>query len=154
MKRKYIGIDQSEDAIKLSKQRLENPIKTESNLLKKGKAAYVNQDPKVLEILNYLNIVPVQRNKGIDGFLKTDKTFKPIPVKIQKENETLENAIQSLQQACKKNSYQWKILIKANNAIQNDIKLFTFMDLNIDNNTIIIDDLNKFHEEKEKILTY
>jgi site-specific DNA-methyltransferase (adenine-specific) len=62
-------------------------------LLKNGKESYINQDPKVLEILNRLHIIPVQRNKGIDGFLKTEKSFKPIPVRIQKDNETLENAI-------------------------------------------------------------
>ena len=35
LKRKYIGIDQLKEAVELSKQRLNNPIKTESNLLKK-----------------------------------------------------------------------------------------------------------------------
>ena len=46
LKRRYIGIDQLKEAIELSNQRLNNPIKTESKLLKKGKKAYINQDPK------------------------------------------------------------------------------------------------------------
>ena len=36
LNRNYIGIDKSIEAIELSKSRIENLIKTESNLLKKG----------------------------------------------------------------------------------------------------------------------
>ncbi len=151
LKRKYIGLDQSDEAIELSKQRLANPIKTESNLLKNGKESYINQDPKITEILNRLHVIPVQRNKGIDGFLKTTTTsFKPIPVRIQKENETLENAIQFLLQACEKNGYQQKILIKTNNL--KTTQLFAFTDPG-DDSIIIVDNLDKFCEEKERFLT-
>lgn len=151
LNRKYIGLDQSEEAIELSKKRLEKPIKTESNLLKNGKESYINQDPKVLEILNRLHIIPVQRNKGIDGFLKTEKSFKPIPVRIQKENETLENAINLLLQACHKNGYQQKILIKTNNL--KTTQLFAFTDPRIDDSIIVVDNLDKFCKEKERFLT-
>jgi len=150
LKRKYIGIDQSKEAIKLASQRLKNPIKTESNLLKKGKKSYINQNPKTLEILNRLDIIPVQRNKGIDGFLKIKKSFKPIPVKIQKGSETLENAIQLLLQACQKNGYQKKILIKTNNLQMK--QLFTFDDQKLDKNVIIVDSIDKFCKEKRGLL--
>ncbi|MDA3838831.1 MAG: site-specific DNA-methyltransferase [Candidatus Delongbacteria bacterium] len=148
LKRKYIGIDQSEEAIKLASQRLDNPIKTESNLLKNGKDSYINQDLKTLAILNRLHIIPVQRNKGIDGFLKTEKSFKPIPVRIQKESETLENAIKLLLQACQKNGYQKKILIKTNNLQMN--QLFDFDDKRLDKNVIVVDNIDKFCEDKER----
>jgi len=151
LKRKFIGLDQSEEAIELSKQRLENPIKTESKLLKKGKESYINQDPKITEILNRLHVIPVQRNKGIDGFLKTTTSFKPIPVRIQKENETLESAIDLLLQACQKNGYQQKILIKTNNL--KTTQLFAFTDPRIDDSIIVIDNLDKFCKEKERFLT-
>lgn len=151
LNRKYIGLDQSKEAIELSKKRLEKPIKTESNLLKNGKESYINQDPKVLEILNRLHIIPVQRNKGIDGFLKTEKSFKPIPVRIQKENETLESAINLLLQACQKNGYQQKIIIKTNNL--KTTQLFTFTDPRIDDSMIVVDNLDKFCKEKERFLT-
>ncbi|MGW8185416.1 MAG: DNA-methyltransferase [Candidatus Moraniibacteriota bacterium] len=151
LNRKYIGLDQSKEAIELSKKRLEKPIKTESNLLKNGKESYINQDPKVLEILNRLHIIPVQRNKGIDGFLKTEKSFKPIPVRIQKENETLESAINFLLQACQKNGYQQKIIIKTNNL--KTTQLFTFTDPRIDDSMIVVDNLDKFCKEKERFLT-
>lgn len=151
LKRRFIGLDQSKEAIELSRQRLENPIKTESELLKKGKEAYINQDPKITEILNRLHVIPVQRNKGIDGFLKTITSFKPIPVRIQKENETLENAIQFLLQACEKNGYQQKILIKTNNL--KTTQLFAFTDPRIDDSVIVVDNLDKFCKEKERFLT-
>ncbi len=152
LKRKYIGLDQSHEAIELSKKRLDNPIKTESNLLKNGKESYINQDPKILEILNRLHIIPVQRNKGIDGFLKTKQSFKPIPVRIQKENETLESAIQLLLQACQKNGYQKKIIINMNTL--QTAQLFTFDAQRRDENLIVVDNIDKFCEEKEKLLTF
>ena len=150
MKRIYIGIDQLKEAIELSKKRLNNPIKTESNLLKKGKKSYLNQDPKMTELLHRLNIIPVQRNKGIDGFLKIKKCVKPIPVRIQKENETLEDALRFLIQACKKNRYQKKVLIKTNNL--RNTQLFIFDNQKYDKNVIIVENLDNFNEEKENSL--
>lgn len=150
LKRKYIGIDQLKEAVELSKKRLNNPIKTESNLLKKGKKAYINQDPKTTELLNRLHITPVQRNKGIDGFLKIRDSMKPIPVRIQKESETLENALQLLIQACKKNGYQKKILIKTNNL--RNTQLFIFDNQQYDEDVIVVENLNKFYEETENLL--
>ena len=150
MKRKYIGIDQLKEAVELSKQRLNHPIKTESNLLKKGRKAYINQDPKIIEFLNRLHITPVQRNKGIDGFLKIRDLVKPIPVRVQKENETLEDALRLLIQACKKNKYQKKILIKTNN-LQNT-QLFIFDSQKHDEDVIVVENLDKFYEEKENFL--
>ncbi len=149
LKRNFMGIDQSKDAIELAKQRLKNPIKTESELLKKGKEAYINQDPKITEILNRLHVIPVQRNKGIDGFLKTKTSFKPIPIRIQKENETIESAIQFLRQACEKNGYQQKILIKTNNLRTTEF----FADSRTDDNVLVVEDFEKFCEEKERFLT-
>ncbi|MDE0518815.1 MAG: site-specific DNA-methyltransferase [Bdellovibrionales bacterium] len=150
LKRKYIGIDQLKEAVELSKQRLNHPIKTESNLLKKGRKAYINQDPKIIEFLNRLHVTPVQRNKGIDGFLKIRDLVKPIPVRVQKENETLEDALRLLIQACKKNKYQKKILIKTNN-LQNT-QLFIFDSQKHDEDVIVVENLDTFYEEKENLL--
>ena len=150
LKRKYIGVDQLKEAVKLSKKRLNNPIKTESNLLKKGKKAYINQDPKMIELLNHLDITPVQRNKGIDGFLKVKDLLKPIPVRLQKENETLEEALQLLIQACRKNRYQKKILIKTNDL--KNTQLFIFDNQELDENVIVVENLSEFQEEKQNLL--
>jgi site-specific DNA-methyltransferase (adenine-specific) len=55
-KRKVIGMDISEDAVKLTNSRLDNPIKSESNLLKKGKDAYNNVDTLVENFCMIWNI--------------------------------------------------------------------------------------------------
>lgn len=148
LKRKYMGIDISKEAIKLTKSRLENPIKSNSNLLKNGKESYLNQNIEILEMLKMINATPVQRNKGIDGFLNIDDTVKPIPIKIQRKNETLEKAKQLLLQASNKNKFKVKILIKTNK--NREYSLFSF-----DNNNqqpsdlIIVDDINTFSINKE-----
>lgn len=149
LNRKYIGIDQTKEAIELSKRRVDTPIKTESNLLRKGKSSYINQDPSIIAILNKLGIISVQRNKGIDGFLKIGKSIKPIPVKIQRIHETLDDSIQLLLQACNSNKYQKKIIIK-----NNDINQKTLFVLNqkLPKDLIVVDDMN-YLSNKEKFIT-
>ncbi|NBV07301.1 MAG: site-specific DNA-methyltransferase [Proteobacteria bacterium] len=115
LNRKYIGFDISEDAVNLANERIANPIKTDSNLLKNGKDSYLNQSSEVLQILKEIDAMPVQRNKGIDGFLRVNDSTKPIPIKIQRFDETLEKAQQLLVQASSKNGFKTKILIKTNN---------------------------------------
>ena len=58
LNRKYIGIDSSEDAIKIAKDRINNPIKTESKLLNRGIEKYKNKNEKELEILNSIGAIP------------------------------------------------------------------------------------------------
>src|SRR3989344_8415462 len=145
LERKYIGIDISKDAIELTKTRLKNPMKSESALLKNGKEAYMNQDQKVLEILNEIDAIPVQRNKGIDGFLKIKNTMRPVPIKIQREKETLEIAKDLLLKASKKNGFQLGILVKTNNTQTNS--LFKAIDTPKDN-LMIIDNLKNLPKIK------
>ena len=147
LNRKFIGIDKDEEAIKLAKNRIDNPIKTESNLLKNGKYAYINQDPEILNILNKLNITPVQRNKGIDGFLRVGKLIKPIPVKIQRVNEILEESIRLLLQACNNNQYSKKIIIKNPAAIQNLFQI----NQKFQKDLIIIDGINRVSNVLKKL---
>ncbi|TGN19805.1 DNA-methyltransferase [Leptospira idonii] len=124
LNRKYIGIDRSIDAIDLTKKRLEEMIVTESNLLNKGLEEYSEKTEKELAILSDINAFPVQRNTGIDGFLKEHLNGSPVPVKIQKENETIDDAIEKLEKASKGKKYSLKILIQTKN---NDVsRLFSF----------------------------
>ena len=109
--RKYVGVDISKDAIDLTQQRLQNPIKSESRLMKKGKESYKNQREDILQLLRLLNAYPVQRNKGIDGFLKINGNIRPIPIKIQRDYERLEDAKEFLLKSCQKNNFEKKILI-------------------------------------------
>jgi site-specific DNA-methyltransferase (adenine-specific) len=116
--RKYIGIDISPDAIELTKTRLANPVKSESLLLKNGKRSYLNQDKNILEILQTIEAEPVQRNKGIDGFLKIKNSMRPVPVRIQRESETLEYAKDLLLKASSKSGFKITVLIKTNDLIR------------------------------------
>lgn len=109
LNRKFIGIDQSSDAVNLAKQRLLNPIKSESALLKKGVEAYKNQDAETELVLKRIGAIVVQRNKGIDGFIRT--TDGLIPVKIKKAGESFHEAKARLMKASKKNNYQKQVLL-------------------------------------------
>ena len=112
MNRNFIGIDASKDAVKLANQRLKEMIITDSALLKKGSDSYNEKSNYELSLLNSINAFPVQRNKGIDGFLKSHFNEKPVPVKIQKCDETLMDSIEKLERACKNKDYDLKIIIQ------------------------------------------
>lgn len=152
LKRKCIGIDASQDAIELTKSRLENPIKSESQLLQNGKEAYLNQDEEVIEILEQINAVPVQRNKGIDGFLRLNGAMVPIPVKIQKESESIDEAIQYLIKACQTNNYPKKVLIKTHSH-QNQM-LFELPTQRREEGLIIVEGIEKFHQVEDSLLAF
>ncbi|TAD85985.1 MAG: site-specific DNA-methyltransferase [Bacteroidetes bacterium] len=112
LKRQFIGIDISKDAVELAKSRLEEMIISESNLLNKGTNEYQEKTEKELAILQNINAFPVQRNSGIDGFLKDHFEGMPVPVKIQEEYETIEDAIAKLEKATYGKEYKMKILIQ------------------------------------------
>lgn len=110
--RKYIGIDKSEDAVALSNNRVLNPIKTESNLLKNGRDSYVNSDKESLGLLLGVPFNPVQRNKGIDAILVEQFEGSPVLVRVQKKNETLNEAASHLLKAKKTKQSKKVILIQ------------------------------------------
>lgn len=107
--RNFIGFDQSSEAVAIAKSRIKNPIKSESALLQKGLSTYVNQDMDSVNILKKLGALVVQRNKGIDGFIRTGDEL--IPIKIKKVNESLKEATDKLLLASKKNNYSKKFLL-------------------------------------------
>lgn len=112
LKRNFIGIDVSKDAVELANKRLEEMIITESNLLQNGIEEYQAKSEYELSHLKTINAIPVQRNSGIDGFLKDYYNGFPIPVKIQGEYETLEDAIIKIEKASIRKNYQRKIVIQ------------------------------------------
>lgn len=112
LKRQFIGIDISKDAVELAISRLEEMVISESNLLNKGKNEYQEKTEKELAILQNINAFPVQRNSGIDGYLKDHFAGMPVPVKIQGEYETIEDAIEKLEKASFGKDYKMKILIQ------------------------------------------
>jgi site-specific DNA-methyltransferase (adenine-specific) len=124
LKRRYIGIDISQDAVDLANTRLDEMIVTESSLLNKGSDDYLEKSEKELAILSNINAFPVQRNSGIDGFLKDHFEGTPVPVKIQNEYETLEDAIEKLEKASIGKNYSMKIVIQTRETESN--RLFDF----------------------------
>ena len=138
LKRNYIGIDISQDAVELANSRLEEMVISESNLLNKGIDKYLEKTQKELEILENINAFPVQRNLGIDGFLKEHYNGMPVPVKIQGDCETVEDAIEKLSKASKGKSYVMKIVIQTKEYevsrlfdFQTDIKIIKSLDLQV-----------------------
>lgn len=119
MNRDFIGIDKSKDAVELARRRLEEMIITDSALLKKGTASYIEKSVFELALLKSIDAIPVQRNNGIDGFLRNHFQDKPVPVKIQRANETIEDAIEKLEKACKRKGYHLKIVIQTKEDIGN-----------------------------------
>lgn len=115
MMRQFIGIDVSADAINLSRARLSAPIITKSKLLKIGAMSYRTKSPEEVAILSQFECDIVQRNKGIDAFLKKYYLNAPVAVKIQKNTESCHEAIALLHAAGEKKKCSFTVLI-----VQND----------------------------------
>ncbi|MCD8406231.1 site-specific DNA-methyltransferase [Tenacibaculum dicentrarchi] len=126
MDRNFIGIDASNDAVDLANQRLEEMIITESALLKKGSKSYLEKTECDTALLKSIDALPVQRNSGIDGFLKAHFQEKPVPVKIQDNTETLNDAIEKLERACLGKEYHMKIVIQTRKETKEN-RLFDFI---------------------------
>ncbi len=99
LNRAAIGIDVSEDAVALTKRRLDDPTRSHSRLLQIGREAYRNADDGALAMLQGLEYVPVQRNAGIDAILKQEFEGGPVTVRVQRPGETLFDAAQKLSHA-------------------------------------------------------
>jgi site-specific DNA-methyltransferase (adenine-specific) len=110
--RNYIGIDKSSSAVELSQTRINNPIKTESKLLKNGRSSYINADKEALVLLKGIDFNPVHRNKGIDAILVETYKNTPVLIRIQKKNETLAEAASYLLKAKQTKKSKKVILIQ------------------------------------------
>lgn len=97
--RNSLGIDIANEAVQLAAQRLEQPFKTSSELLRKGRETYVQSDEEALAYLHGLPIVPVQRNRGIDAILKIAPCENPVLIRVQRRGENLADAAGLLQSA-------------------------------------------------------
>lgn len=111
MNRSAVGIEISGEAVGLTKRRLADPVKTESNLLKNGADSYKNAHGDALSLLNGIPHTPVQRNNGIDAFLTQTYEGVPIPVRVQRHGETLMEAAGALLKSARSKNAQRMILI-------------------------------------------
>ena len=144
LNRNYIGIDISQEAIELTDNRLDEMIITDSALLKKGKKSYLEKSEYEVALLKSIDALPVQRNSGIDGFLKSHFQDKPVPVKIQSKYETLSDSIESIERASKKKEYKLKIVIQTKSET-NSSRIFNLVsDVKIIKSTsLIIEEMKK-----------
>lgn len=99
LQRDSIGVDISPDAIEIAQSRLNQPFKTESHLLVKGRDSYHTADEEAITLLKDLDIVPVQRNKGIDAFLKEPVGGRLVPIRVQRRHELVIDAANQLYRA-------------------------------------------------------
>ncbi len=111
LSRRAIGIDISSEACSLARKRVDNPIRTDSQLMQNGEDSYRSADSDALALLNGIPHVPVQRNSGIDAFLKITFDDVPIPVRVQKKGETIGDAASALYKAGSSKNAKRMILI-------------------------------------------
>ena len=97
--RRVMGIDTSEEALRLTEERLANPVRTESRLLDRGRENYIRTDLELLECLSGLDYHPVHRNKGMDAILTNEWCGRPVCIRIQRAGETIEEAAMALHKA-------------------------------------------------------
>jgi site-specific DNA-methyltransferase (adenine-specific) len=138
LERHWLGIDTEPKAIELAKTRLENPQKTVSRLLEIGKEAYRKQDAKSRHILEAMNALVVERNTGLDGFLRVHYLDTPVAIRIQKENESLEDARIQLLKASATKGCVLKILVRTQGAENQSQSIDNNPEI-IDTNLLIID---------------
>lgn len=138
--REYIGIDISNEAIQLTKQRLENPVKTTSQLVQVDKT---DDKSTTTLILEQIDAVLVERNKGIDGFLRVDGVIKPIPVRVQRQNENIDECLDSLIRASSRNNFIFKVLITKNQNLSTSFEK--------KKDVIIVNNIPAFKEQKSEL---
>ncbi len=111
LNRYAMGIDISEDAILLTEKRLQDPQETDSALLQTGRENYRQTKNMILSLFQGLEIVPVQRNQGIDAFLCENSKEAPIPIRVQRSKEKLSEAVDKLFRATRNKKIQRMFLI-------------------------------------------
>lgn len=132
--RHFTGIDVSADAVSLSRKRLDNPVKSESKLLQKGRASYKKTDAVIESAVKEVGGVPVQRNKGIDGFVTTKEGM--VPFKVVLTADDLKNHAELIAKSSTRNKFKKKALltkfrIKGSDVkkIEREFNLIVFADL-------------------------
>jgi site-specific DNA-methyltransferase (adenine-specific) len=138
---KYIGIDNSEEAIKLCSKRINEYYVSDSAVKDGNYNDFYNLNKEIKDLLISLNAIPVERNRGIDGILSTPNGI--IGIRFQRQNETIGEVIKLLNNASKNKRFLKKIIIK-----NFDSSLFEM----VPDNIIIIETLEyKINKNIQKI---
>lgn len=109
--RNAVGIDVSADALELARRRIAEPVRTESELLRNGRESYRTADEEALALLGDLDCVPVQRNRGIDAFLRQQVGGRPVPIRVQRRDESVLEAAEALSRAGRTRDAEAMVLV-------------------------------------------
>lgn len=109
--RRGFGIDVSEDAVRLTSERLADPVRTRSVLLESGRGAYDTADRTALAHLTGADFVPVHRNRGMDAILVEQFGGRPVPVRVQRRHESVREAAALLEKAGRSKHAELMILV-------------------------------------------
>lgn len=99
LNRNSIGIDIDPDAIELTERRLANPVVSDSPLMANGRESYKQHSKEAANYLHGIEYTPVHRNKGIDGLLKEEIDGLPAFIRVQRDNETIDETVSSIRKA-------------------------------------------------------
>lgn len=99
LSRNSIGIDIDPDAIELTERRLANPVVSDSLLMANGRESYKQHSKEAANYLHGIDYTPVHRNKGIDGLLKQEIDGLPAFIRVQRDNETIDETVSSIRRA-------------------------------------------------------
>lgn len=99
LNRNSIGIDIEPDAIELTERRLTNPVVSDSLLMANGRESYKQHSKEAANYLHGIEYTPVHRNKGIDGLLKREINGLPAFIRVQRDNETIDETVSSIRKA-------------------------------------------------------
>lgn len=94
-----IGIDDSPDAVRVARERLEVPLKSSSRVMELGREAYSTHETWIKHMMQGVDYNPVQRNAGIDGILKETIVGRPVFIRVQRSGEQLSEAVAALKKA-------------------------------------------------------
>lgn len=111
LQRNYMGIDSSSDAIALTTKRLDTPMKSRSTLLELGRQSYETASDYAFSFLKNVDCVPVHRNSGIDAILRQTYRGGPVPVRVQRPQETVHQAASALWKSAKTKQANLMIVI-------------------------------------------
>ena len=132
--RNFVGIDISADAVELTRTRLLNPIRSNSALMDNGRDSYRSSDDEILKHLHGVPCTPVQRNRGIDAILREEVNGRPVLVRVQRENETLQECSSALVKAAKRKAPGLLVVLKTC-----DVPTLGFLSDEADENVVVVD---------------
>jgi site-specific DNA-methyltransferase (adenine-specific) len=113
MGRGYIGIDKSEDAVRISNRRLGTRRVSKSVVAEKGRQSFLAKvdNPAISAVLSALKATPVYRNRHMDGFLKDTPGGVPVGLRILLEGDNLDRNLTSFVQVLHKKKCAAGVLV-------------------------------------------